>query len=178
MKQIRLCGLGGQGIVAAGKILAQAAIGDKKIVSLTSGYGSAVRGGISRSDLIISDRFNDFPMITEIDILVSMVQEAYEKSYPMVKEDGMIFLDNSLIKARDTSSIKHFGIPAIEIAIKELNSEMAGNILLLGFANSVGQIVSETSLEESIKNTVSSRFVEVNLRALQLGLDLARKAAA
>ena len=96
----------------------------------------------------------------------------------MVKEDGMIFLDNSLIKTGDTSSIKHFDIPAIEIAIKELNSEMAGNILLLGFANSVGQIVSETSLEESIKNTVSSRFFEVNLRALQLGLDLARKEAA
>ena len=88
MQQIRLCGLGGQGIVTAGAILAQAAFYDNRSVSLSSGYGSQVRGGITRSDLIFSESFIDFPMVTEIDLLIAMLQEALQESLPLLKANG------------------------------------------------------------------------------------------
>jgi 2-oxoglutarate ferredoxin oxidoreductase subunit gamma len=175
MQQIRLCGTGGQGIVVAGRILSEAAIRDKKSVSLTAGYGSAMRGGISKSDMVFSDSFIDFPMLTEIDLLVSMSEEAYRESLPMVRETGLIVLDDTLVKPNPTSSIKHYSIPATGKAIRELKSQMAANIILLAATNSIGRLVSKASLEESIKSTVSSRFVELNLRALQIGFDLAEK---
>lgn len=173
MHQIRLCGTGGQGIVVAGRILSEAAIQDKKFVSLTAGYGSAMRGGISKSDMVFSDSFIDFPMLTEIDLLVSMSEEAYHESLPMVRETGLIVLDDTLVKPNSSSSIKHYTIPATGKAIKELKSQMAANIILLAATNSIGRLVSRTSLEESIKSTVPSRFVELNLHALQIGFDLA-----
>lgn len=174
MTQIRLCGLAGQGIVVAGGILAQAAIREQKIVALSSGYGSQVRGGISKSDLIFSDAFIDFPMVTQIDLLIAMLPEAYQESLPLVRREGMIVLDGTLVKASPTSSAQYYSIPATETAIRELNSEMAANIVLLAAGNSIAQLVSEASLKESIKNNVSPRFLELNLKAMQLGLDLAK----
>ena len=91
----------------------------------------------------------------------------------MVRATGLIVLDDTLVKPNPTSSIKHYTVPATEKAIKELKSQMAANIILLAATNSIGQLVSRTSLEESIKSTVPPRFVELNLRALQIGFDLA-----
>jgi 2-oxoglutarate ferredoxin oxidoreductase subunit gamma len=178
MRQIRLCGLGGQGIVVAGAILAQAAIRDKKFVSQSSSYGSQVRGGVSKADLIFSDAFIDFPMVTEIDFLVAMLQEAYQESLPMVKRDGLIVLDSTLVKAAPSSLARYFNIPATETVIRELKSEMAANIVLLAAANSIGQLVSAASLAESIQSSVSPRYRETNLKAMQVGIDLVKKMGA
>jgi 2-oxoglutarate ferredoxin oxidoreductase subunit gamma len=175
MRQIRLCGTGGQGIVIAGRIFSEAAVRDKKSVSLTAGYGSAMRGGISKSDMVVSDSFIDFPMLTEIDLLVSMSEEAYQESLPIVKKDGLIVLDSTLIKPNPISSVKHYFIPATEMAIQELKNQMPANIILLAATNSIGKIVSETSLEESMKNIVSPELLHLNLKAMQLGLHLAEK---
>lgn len=175
MQQIRVCGSGGQGIVIAGRLLAEAAIKDRKSVSLSVGYGSAVRGGISQSDVVFSDSFIDFPMIIQIDLLICMFEEAYIASLSKVKENGIIVLDDTLVKPRVNSQAKHWSIPATETAIKILKNQMAANIILLAAANYITQLVSVTSLENSIRSTVSSKFVEPNLQAMHLGVDLAQK---
>ena len=175
MQQIRLCGLGGQGIVMAGAILAQAAFYDKKSVSLSSGYGSQVRGGMTRSDLIFSEAFIDFPMVTEIDLLIAMLQEALQESLPLLKGNGRIVVDDSLVKVDSSSPANYLSIPATEIAIRELNNEMAANIVLLSAANAVGQLVREDSLQKAIRTLVPPPLVELNLKAMQLGLKQVEK---
>jgi 2-oxoglutarate ferredoxin oxidoreductase subunit gamma len=175
MQQIRLCGLGGQGIVMAGAILAQAAFYDNKSVSLSSGYGSQVRGGMTRSDLIFSETFIDFPMVTEIDLLIVMLQEALPESLPLLKGNGRVVVDDSLVKIDPASRAKYLGIPATEMAIRELKSEMVANIVLLAAANAVGQLVAENSMQKAIRTLVSPAFVELNLKAMQLGLKQVEK---
>lgn len=175
MQQIRFCGFAGQGIVIAARILGEAAFQDKKNISLSTKHGSQVRGGVSKSDLIISDNFIDFPMITEVDFLISMEQEAYEESLFTVKKDGRIITDSSMVKAVPTSPLKHYSVAATEMSIQKLKSVMVGNIVLLAYANAIGQFVSKASLEKSIKNVAASRFVQINLNAMELGLDLAEK---
>lgn len=175
MQQIRICGLGGQGIVMAGAILAQAAFYDNKSVSLSSGYGSQVRGGITKSDLVFSETFIDFPMVTEIDLLIVMLQEALPESLPLLKGNGMVILDDSLVKVDSTSRAKYLSIPATEIAIRDLNSEMVSNIVLLAAANAVGQLVAENSLKKAIMTLIPPPFVELNLKAMQLGLHQAER---
>ncbi len=164
-------------MVVAGEILAYAAFQEKKTVSLSSGYGSQVRGGVTRSDLVIADGFIDFPMVTHIDFLITMLQEAYRDSLPLVKGDGKIVLDSVLVKPLPDSPVKCYGIPATDMAVRELKSEMAANVILLSAADYIGHFVAEDALEESIRKTVSSRFVELNLKAMRLGLDWARNAA-
>ncbi len=170
MRQIRLCGLGGQGIVMAGAILARAAFYDNKSVSLSSGYGSQVRGGITKSDLIFSETFIDFPMVTEIDLLIAMLQDALEESLPLLKEKGMVVVDDSLVKVESLPPTKFLKIPATEIATRQLNNEMVANMVLLSAANSNIQLVTENSLQKAIQTFVSPPLVDLNLKAMQLGL--------
>jgi 2-oxoglutarate ferredoxin oxidoreductase subunit gamma len=178
MKQIRLCGLGGQGIVLAGTILAHAAFLDRKFVALSSGYASQVRGGITKSDLIISDSFINFPLVTRIDLLIAMLDEAYQESLPELNQEAKVVLDGTMVKLDPSSPAKHYQVPATEIVVKQLKNEMAANIVLLAAANSICKIVSEASLEAAIKKNVSPRFLELNLRAMQTGMDLAKTAFA
>jgi 2-oxoglutarate ferredoxin oxidoreductase subunit gamma len=145
----------------AGEILAYAAFQEKKNVSLSSGYGSQVRGGITHSDLVMADGFIDFPMVTHIDFLITMLQEAYQDSLPLVKGDGKIVLDSALVKSLPDSLVKCYGIPATDIAVRELKNEMAANIILLAAAASIGHLVAKDALEESIRRTVSRGFVDI-----------------
>ncbi len=174
MQQIRLCGSGGQGIVAAGTILAQAAFRDKKFIAFSTSYGSVVRGGITKSNLVFSDTLIDFPLVTQIDLLIAMLQDAYQESLSSVKGDGVVVLDSSMVKSIPASSGKCYNIPATDTVIRELNSEMVANITLLAAANAISHLVSEPSLRESVKENVPPKFVELNLKAMQLGMDLAK----
>jgi len=176
MQQVRFTGFGGQGIVVAGEILARAANLENKTVSLFSSYGSQVRGGIAISDLIISSSFIDCPLVDEIDFLVVMLQDAFKESISLVKKEGKIVLDSTLVKADSLlSSINYYSIPATEIALQELKSEMTANIILLSAANYIGKFVKTASLIESIKENFSPRFVELNLKGVEIGLKLAQK---
>ncbi len=170
MQRIRLCGLGGQGIVMAGAILAQAAFYDNKSVSLSSGYGSQVRGGITKSDLIFSEAFIDFPMVTEIDLLIAMLQEALQESLPLLTGSGRVVVDDSLVKVDSALRAETLAVPATEIAIRELKNEMAANIVLLSAANAAGKLVTEESLQRAIKTLVPPPLIDLNLKAMKLGL--------
>jgi len=109
-------------------------------------------------------------MVTEIDLLIAMLQEALQESFPLLKRNGMMVVDDSLVKVDSSSPANYLGIPATEIAIRELNNEMAANIVLLSAANGVGQLVREDSLQKAIRTLVPPPLVDLNLKAMQLGL--------
>ena len=89
---IRFSGFGGQGIVLSGVLLGWAAINSGKNAIQTQSYGSEARGGSCKCDVIISDTeiFELEP--SELDILVSFSQPAFEKYYPGLKKDGLLFI--------------------------------------------------------------------------------------
>ena len=79
IKQVILCGFGGQGIVLAGAILGHAAFNDGKWVSGTNSYGSAARGGECESEVVISDKPITFPYVLEADFLIAMREESLSR---------------------------------------------------------------------------------------------------
>jgi len=79
VRQVRICGFGGQGVVLAGVILGEAAVLDGKWAAGASSYGAQARGGYARSDLVISDRPIVYPRVMEADLLVAMAQSAYDR---------------------------------------------------------------------------------------------------
>ncbi len=177
-KQIRLCGFGGQGIILGGKILGHASIGAGKHVAGLSSYGGAVRGGVCESDIIVSDEMITFPQVIVADILIAMSQGAYDKHIGNVnKKGGLVIYDKQSVSPKEVDDLKQIGIPATEIAVRELNNKQVANIILLGAAVEITKIIGKHDLTTAIEKGVRERFRELNLKAVELGFKKGREAA-
>jgi 2-oxoglutarate ferredoxin oxidoreductase subunit gamma len=172
LKQVRLSGFGGQGVVLAGTILGYAAIKDGKWVAGSSSYGAQARGGSARSDVVVSDEPIVFPHVIEADILVAMAQTAYTRYKEELGQGAWVIYDNGLVSPQSIEHAVQIGVPATASAIKELKQQQAANIVILGTLASVTGIASKDALRSAIEENVSKRFKELNLEALELGYRL------
>jgi len=173
VKQVILCGFGGQGIVLAGTLLGYAAFNDGKWVSGTNSYGAAARGGECESEVVISDKPITFPHVIEADFLIAMYQAAYDKYISKVKHDeGVVIHDKQLVSPKEGSALKHIGIPATETAAKRLNFNVVANIVALGAAIEISKVVTKDAFSCAIEENMPERFRELNLKAANIGFNL------
>ena len=173
LKQIRIVGLGGQGIVLLGQIIGQAGIYDKRHVAQSSTYGPETRGSLCRAEVIISDDSIDYPYVVKSDILVAMTQKGYEIFADSIeKPDGCIFYDTKLVKAQSQVNVRYFPVPATESAIKHFGSPTTANIIMLGAVVAATNIISTESTLKSIKEIIAPKAISANLEAFNLGIDL------
>ena len=172
--EIRLSGSGGQGLILAGIILAEAAIKDGKKVLQSQSYGPESRGGSSRADVIISDEIIFFPRAVDLDILLCLTQESADKFLPNLKCTGYLFYDSSAIKVNPIEG-KSIGVPFTDIAIEKFKKAIVTNIISLAYLCRITGIVKMNSLKEAIKNRVKERYVEMNMEAVAVGVSLADK---
>jgi 2-oxoglutarate ferredoxin oxidoreductase subunit gamma len=175
--QIRFGGVGGQGIVLAGRLLGKAAaLFDGKNAVCTQTYGPEARGGASRSDVVISDDPIDYPFVTQADALAVFFQEAYTKFRDRVKPDGILIIDTGLVKPyEDEKNV--FGLPATQIA-DELGSRLVTNVVMLGYLVGKTGVVSRESIEQAIRTSVKEKVIDLDLSALDAGISLAQGDAA
>lgn len=174
IKQVILCGLGGQGIVLAGAILSRAAFNDGKWVSNTDSYGAAARGGACRSEVVISERPIVFPYVIAADTLIAMYQTAYDRYSGLVKPgEGAVIYDERFIP-KEIKGLKYVGIPATRTAIEEFNNGMAANVIILSAAVEITDLVSRKGLESAIEEIIPERLRELNLKAMNIGFRLGR----
>jgi 2-oxoglutarate ferredoxin oxidoreductase subunit gamma len=112
--EIRLSGTGGQGLVLAGIILAEAAgiYGGKHVVQTVS-YGPAARGGTSRADVVVSDREIDYPKAIALDLLLAMSQMACDESASDLKPTGVLVVDSHLVT--EVNNVRVVKIPFTQI---------------------------------------------------------------
>jgi len=172
--EIRLSGSGGQGLILAGIILARAAVIDKHKVTQTQSYGPESRGGYSRADVIISDREIYFPEATNFNCLLALTQEACDKYLFDLRETGILIIDTTYVKNLSLAADNTYELPFTEIAMEKLGSPISTNVLSLAFLVKVTGIVSESALEISLRESVKPAFVDLNIKAMKLGFDLAK----
>lgn len=169
--EIRISGLGGQGIVLAGKIFGRAAVYDKKHVVQTQSYGAEARGSATKSEVIIADKNVGFPIVRKCDVLVVMSQTALEKHLKDLKEDGILLVDEDLVKVPKIRA-KIFKIPATKMAETKLKSKIFANVIMLGALTKITGIVSRQAVEKAITESVSNKTKEPNIRGFRIGLNL------
>jgi len=175
--QVRFGGVGGQGIVLAGRLLGKAAsLFDGKDAVCTQSYGPEARGGASRADVVISDHRVDYPFVLDADILAVFFQEAYVMFRSQRKPGSILLIDDSLVKPYDGEENLHL-VPAIRMA-EELGNRMAANVLMLGYLIGATGIVSRESVEQAIRTTVKPRILDLNLEAFDAGMRVALENAA
>ncbi|MBN1857082.1 MAG: 2-oxoacid:acceptor oxidoreductase family protein [Dehalococcoidia bacterium] len=173
IKQVLLCGLGGQGVVTAGKLLGGAAFSEGMHVSGTSSYGAAARGGECRAEVVISDAPIAFPFLTKADILVALSQTAYERYLEWTAhETALVFFDTLLVEPVLNPDRRHVGIPATKSADESLRTKLGANIVMLAAVVQYGGIVGNESLVRAVEDISPGRFRDQNLRALELGFQI------
>jgi 2-oxoglutarate ferredoxin oxidoreductase subunit gamma len=172
LKQIRLCGFGGQGIVLAGVIMGQAGINDGRWVAGSSSYGAQARGGYTSSDVVISDKPITFPHVLSADILIAMSQEAYDQYIEDIAPQAAILFEQQLVTPRIIQGITQQGIPATMRAMEVMGQKQVATIVMLGAAVTATGIVSRKSMLSAIQSTVGDRFLEVNIKSVELGFSL------
>jgi 2-oxoglutarate ferredoxin oxidoreductase subunit gamma len=173
--QVRLSGLGGQGIILAGFLLGQAGATEGKYVSGSDSYGAQARGSGCKSEIILSNGPIDFPHLTSSDILVAMSQGAYQTYCKDVKREGFIFYDNGFVTPEEGLTAKQRGVSATEMSIKKLKNKQVANIILLGVMIEITRIVSPKSIQKAIALHIGERFRSLNLKALRIGIELGKK---
>lgn len=174
--EIILAGLGGQGMITAGIILARAvAIHGKKNVAQVQSYGPEARGGSARSEVVISDQEIIYPHVTNPDILVVMSKQALENYISKLKPSGTLIYDSSLLEKPKKEGITIYGIPATRIASENLKIKGVANIVMLGVLIEITQIIDKKAIEKTIKEVFPEKFWEKDLKALKMGIEVAKK---
>lgn len=174
MKQeIRFAGYGGQGVILAAVILAEAAgLYENKEVAQTQSYGPEARGGAARADVVISDNAITYPRITEPDIVVLLSPPAADKYLPQDCSKRMVFHDSTMVDLSKADIDNLFSIPSTQLAENELGNKICANIVMLGAVVGASRIASMESLKKALVNNVRPQHKDLNLKALDLGFAL------
>ena len=175
--EVKLSGEGGQGLILAGVILAEAAaVYDRKNVAQTQSYGPEARGGASSSEVIISDEEIDYPKVIQADVLLAMSQEACDKFYYLVKKDGILIVDSVHVRRVPTS--RAYRIPITALAEEVTGKRITASILALGIIGGMTGIVSPEAIKAAVAARVPKGTEEINIKALEAGLEKGRELAA
>jgi 2-oxoglutarate ferredoxin oxidoreductase subunit gamma len=176
--EVRLSGEGGQGLVLAGAILAEAAgIYGGKFVTYTQSYGPESRGGGCRSDLIISDSEIDYPICAYLDLLLCLTQKACDTFSGKLKPGGLLIADSKRVTNAPAGDFRVLSVPILQTAKQKMGREVAANMVCLGVIAKSSGLVTIEALRQAVAGRVPKGTEESNLRALEAGYALALEAA-
>ncbi len=177
MKRYRFLfsGSGGQGIITAAILLAKAAVIYEGLNAVQSqSYGAEARGGLSRSDVIISEEEIYFPKVNQPNILICLTQRAYNTFYRSIRPGGILIIDDFLVKQEVSADAITYALP-LYISIKnELNTTLGLNICMLGAVVGIVDVVKAQCVEKTIEDEIPPQFLDLNKKAFRLGLSLVK----
>ena len=172
--ELRFSGSGGQGMITAGIIIAEAAaIYDGKKAVQSQSYGPESRGGASRAEVIISDEGIDYPKATSIDTMLALTQEACTKYYKDIKKDGIILVDSDEVKDIPAGEFRIYSFPILATAGNVLGKSIVANIISLGIITELTGIVSREAIEKAVLARIPAAFLDLNRKALHTGFEMA-----
>jgi len=176
---IRLSGAGGQGLIQAARIIAEAAaIYDNNNAAESCSYGPEARGNASRADIIISDDAIDYPKVDAIDLLMVLTQEAYDKCLPDAAAGAVIIADSRIKTGQELSTRKLHHIPFIQVAEKDCGRASMVNIVALGYLAAVCDVIDKKSIRKAMLARVPKMSEHIYICAYEAGLKLAKDSKA
>lgn len=168
--EIRLSGSGGQGMMLAGSILAEAiGIYEDKWVAQTRSYGPESRGGASRTELIVSDDSIEYPEVTQPDLVLAMTQESCDKYHQDIKPGGILIVDTGFVKTLPKSPETIYCVQITQIAKEKVGKEMSANIVALGVIAAVVDWCAKDSVEKVIHERMPKGTEKFNAMAFEAG---------
>jgi 2-oxoglutarate ferredoxin oxidoreductase subunit gamma len=170
--EMRIGGTGGQGLLLAAKILADALAAGGKRVAQSQTYEPTSRGGFCNADLVISDAEVDFPLATAFDFLVLLDQIAVKPSWPLLRPGALVIADTRLCPQLPAGEGRSHHLPLSRTAL-ELGSERVTNIVALGALVALSGICDRALVEQVVRAEAPRGFLDLNMDALNAGFALA-----
>ena len=174
MADIMFAGLGGQGVLTAGKILIRIAAANGKNVCWTSEYSAEMRGGSALCRVVISDEDIGTPYPDILDVLCCMTEETYEKYVGQVKDGGTVIVNKSLFGEREyPSNLNVYGVDAMGVA-QEAKNLRGANIAVLGSMIKATGMLEADKFEQTLEAYYEKKGPG-NVKCFQLGYQTTEK---
>lgn len=172
--EIRLAGSGGQGVILATIILAEAAIIAGKNTAQSQSYGPEARGGMCKAEVIVSDEQIGFTKVTHPTFLLALTQASLDKYVSGADKDCIVMVDSSLEVPKDIKVKKLYSLPILDTAKNEVGKAFTANIVAVAAINEALKLVNSKDLEEAVFRHIPKGTEEINRKALYAGEKLAK----
>ena len=167
--EIRITGMGGQGVVLSGAIIGRACVIQAgQHATMIQSFGPEARGSACSATLAVSEREVLYPYIGRPDLFMVMSGEGYEKYRDELKDTGTLVYEKDLVHPKLKKGQPSFGVPSIRIA-ESLGRSIVQNIVMLGFFAAATKIVSREDMRDAVKGSVPAGTEELNLKAFDAG---------
>lgn len=177
-EEVIIAGFGGQGIMLAGKLLAQIAMKAGKEVTLMPSYGAEVRGGTSNCMAVIADESIACPLVSKPDSLIAMNKASLNKFATRIKDGGLLIINSSLVDSelQVNGQIEILHIPADDFAV-ELGNQKIANMVALGAYLQRKNLFDPDTAANCLANVLAKRYhktLPVNIEALHRGAEFTK----
>lgn len=173
-QSIVIAGFGGQGILLAGEVLANALMLDEQNVTWYPCYGAEMRGGTVNCEIVTSDEEVSSVNKKEADFIIALNQLSFDRFLPMLKKGGWIIANSSLVKElRSRIDVNYFFAPITALA-NELGEIRISNIISLGMLAKISELTSIETLHKALDNVLPAHrknLLSLNLKALETGFN-------
>lgn len=174
-KDFMIAGFGGQGVLLAGEVLANAFMLDNKNVTWYPSYGAEMRGGTVNCGVVMSDEEVSSVQKSKADFIIVLNQASFDKYTSWVKKGGSIIVNSSLAKVKKVrDDINYIFVPITQLAQEKLGNIKMSNIFALGVLSKVSKLVSIQTLEKALNNVIPphrKNLIPKNIEALKLGYE-------
>ena len=175
---IRISGLGGQGVIMTGMIIGKAAaIFEDRQATLIQAFGPEARGSTVSAQVMVSDGPIAYPYIRESDILLAYGQGAFDKFAPELKPGGILVYEEELVSPDNglKAGVRTFGIPGTRLAEEEMGRRIVFNMVMSGFFAAVTDIIAPQAVRDAVKDSVPKGTESFNLKAFDLGFEYGKE---
>ena len=176
--EARFAGVGGQGVILAGKILAYGMVNFEECQALqTPTYTAQVRGGPTKVDVVLDKKHIEYPRTENIDFFLSLHQKSFDIYFKDLKDDAIVVIDPNLTPNIPKNIPQQvFSVDLVEIAKKEMGKSLYAAVLAVGFFAGITKMIKEKNVQKSVIDNAPKGTEVENLKAVKIGYALAKEA--
>ena len=172
-KQLRLSGSGGQGVITAAILLAEAAVAEGKEAAQSQSYGPEARGGACKAETLISDDPIGFTKVQQPTFLMALTQKALDTYTRALPENCLVLVDEGLTVPENLNGHRVLRLPILRTAKETVGRAQTANVLAVGCINALLGITDMETLKKAASLHIPRGTEEINLKALAEGVKLA-----
>ena len=170
--ELRLAGSGGQGVILATVILAEAAVIAGKETAQSQSYGPEARGGSCKAEVIISDEKIGFTKVQHPTFLMALTQKSLDTYGQNLPEGCLILIDDTLTVPAALNGYRVVKLPILRTAVEKVGKAMTANIVAVGAINGLLKLVSNEDLKSAVFLHIPKGTEAINEKALNEGIAL------
>ncbi len=173
-KNFIIAGFGGQGVLLAGEVLANAFMLAGKHVTWYPSYGAEMRGGTVNCEVVMSDEEVSEVNKSDADFVIALNQASFDKFLSKIKKGGWMIANSTLAREIKTrTDINYLFAPITKLAEDVGNIKMA-NILALGLLVKASRLVNLETLNQALDTVIPphrKNLLPLNIKALKIGYE-------